>query len=241
MGFDLLGRIEFDNKALELIANGALLTLQDQSGQKALHYAAKKGSCAVVSALLAKGAEVNAKDNKGFTALHAASLRGDVEIVKLLIAASAKIDKKSKEDRKTPLHLAAEHGHADVYAELVRNGADENKLDAMGKSAASYAALLSTSSTKKIKLTTPAENEFALHDACKNGNEFEVMSLLTELSDINKQDGQGYTPLDYACENGHLNIVTTLLGKDQQQVCSFARQRETQCCIAPAAPQILIL
>merc|ERR1712176_1597861 len=66
-------RHEFCGTLLEL---GALKELRDEAGRRALHYAAKQGQGATLTALLNARARVDEPDNDGLTPLLLASTAG---------------------------------------------------------------------------------------------------------------------------------------------------------------------
>jgi ankyrin repeat protein len=78
------------NQIKKLLAPGANVNAQDQSGYTALMYASKgstDNAAAIVAALLSAGAAGNAKDKRGNTALNWATWNGiRLEAMKQLIA-----------------------------------------------------------------------------------------------------------------------------------------------------------
>jgi hypothetical protein len=78
--------------AQRLLAAGADINIQDQSGQTALIYACRspKASPAVVKLLLASGADVNVRSRNGYTALLWAQTRNDADVIRLLRRAGAR-------------------------------------------------------------------------------------------------------------------------------------------------------
>ena len=84
----------------------------DRDGSTALHLAATFGHAAVCVPLLAAGAEKEAKDAGGWTPLHRAAQNGKVEVCGNLLAAGADTDGQDNSSGSTPLHAAAEGGHA---------------------------------------------------------------------------------------------------------------------------------
>ena len=69
---------------------------------------------------------------EGDSCLHLACIRGDFRSVSLLIELG--VDVNSRGDlRNTPLHYATAHGHGDIAALLVKNGADTTCENELGK------------------------------------------------------------------------------------------------------------
>ena len=112
-----------ENIVNAMIAEGANVNVQDQSGWAPLHLAARNGKTEAVNALLAAGAEINARDNGGQTPLHWAADDGTAEAVNALIAAGAEINARDRKG-KTPLHQAALRARAEAVKALLAAGAD---------------------------------------------------------------------------------------------------------------------
>ncbi|PKC07429.1 ankyrin, partial [Rhizophagus irregularis] len=86
-----------------LIDAGAIVDLEDQTGETALLKASYNGHSSVVALLIQKDANVSLRDNDGWTALHNASAQGHLKIVKYFIEyTKADIDVKSSKGY-TPL------------------------------------------------------------------------------------------------------------------------------------------
>ncbi|CAG8565108.1 14124_t:CDS:2 [Funneliformis caledonium] len=101
---------------------GAIVDLEDQTGETALLKASYNGHSSVVAYLLQKKASVIQKDNDGWTALHNASAQGYLQIVKYLIEhTSADVDVKSTKGH-TPLMNAASKGNIEIVEYLLKYG-----------------------------------------------------------------------------------------------------------------------
>jgi ankyrin repeat protein len=92
-----------------LLAEGAEVNLPDPLDTP-LHAAAAAGRLEVTELLIAAGANIEIHGFLG-TPLHNAAVGGRLEVVELLIAKGADVDAVNAYGS-TPLHLAAEHGHA---------------------------------------------------------------------------------------------------------------------------------
>ncbi|CAB0038727.1 unnamed protein product [Trichogramma brassicae] len=104
------------------------------------------------------------------------------------------LDAQDKEG-KTALHLALENRHREVVQLLLERDANPN-------------------------LANP-EGSTALHLICKMHRPNALIKLLFEISDeksqpvlIDAQDKEGKTALHLALENGHMEVVQLLLGRD---------------------------
>lgn len=119
--------------------------------------------------------------NHNRTALHIACRQGNLMIVYILLKAG--VDPNTVDNKmKSPLRMAAKIGHSDVVQYLINfNGSPEIK-DIQGMT--------------------------ALHLAAKNGKlECCKIILNKQPSMVNWKDNGGWTPLVWACENSHIDVV----------------------------------
>ena len=86
------------------------MSLQDQWGYVALHYACIYGHLECAKALLGAGADINKQDNDGETPLMQAAYRGRIEVVRELLKRGAKKDLKDKDG--DTVWWRAEHAHS---------------------------------------------------------------------------------------------------------------------------------
>ena len=70
--------------------------------------------------------DLNFRDENGFTALHYACDEGNFKIADILIKSNCDVNVKTTTDKKTPLHLTAQHGFFDISKLLIENGAIVN-------------------------------------------------------------------------------------------------------------------
>ncbi|XP_074023325.1 histone-lysine N-methyltransferase EHMT2-like, partial [Numenius arquata] len=119
------------------------------------------------------------------TPLHAAAQKGYLEICHLLLQAGANINATDKL-RRTPLMEAVANNHVETARYMVRRGGCVYSKEEDGST--------------------------CLHHAAKNGN-LEMVDLLlsTGQVDVNAQDNGGWTPIIWAAEHKHIEVIRRLL------------------------------
>lgn len=122
----------------------------------------------------------------GADEIHDAVRSGDLEKVKALVLRHAECLNSPDQNQKTPLHLALESGHEAIARYLIGQGADINLKD--------------------------KDKNSPLHNASYLGN-LEIMDLLLKKGSASLNEGnfRGQTPLHFACERGHPDVVIRLL------------------------------
>ncbi|XP_023331098.1 probable protein S-acyltransferase 23 isoform X2 [Eurytemora carolleeae] len=100
--------------AAYLLGKGAAPHLTDMNGDSALHWAAYKGYPGLMQMLIYSGFDPQKPDNFGSSPLHLACISGNLSAVKLLCAKNSVDLEPRDRNRKTPLDLAAKHGHQDI-------------------------------------------------------------------------------------------------------------------------------
>ncbi|KAJ7308066.1 hypothetical protein JRQ81_008571 [Phrynocephalus forsythii] len=202
-GFDLAGTSAFPKPAPAGVSQGpmketlesALIALDSEKPKKLrfhskqLYFSARQGELQKVLLMLVDGIDPNFKmehQNKR-TPLHAAAESGHVDVCHMLIQAGANIDTCSQ-DQRTPLMEAAENNHLETVKYLIKAGALVDPKDAEGST--------------------------CLHLAAKKGHYDVVQYLLSnEQVDVNCQDDGGWTPMIWATEYKHVELVKLLLAK----------------------------
>ena len=124
-----------------LIAAGANVQEDTNSGDTPLHLAASNNEAAVVEALIAAGANVQEDEDDDYTPLHFAARNNEnLAVLEVLIAAGANVQEDTNSGH-TPLHLAAENNENPAVLEaLIAVGANVQEGDNAGHTPLYYAA-----------------------------------------------------------------------------------------------------
>lgn len=154
-----------------------------------LYPSAKQGEGLKVLLMLMEGVDPTQQpDTLGRkSALHAAAQRGALELCYMLVQAGAVVDAQDKTLR-TPLLEAIVNNHLEVTRYLVQSGASVYHTEDDGYT--------------------------GLHHAAKLGN-LHIVHLLLETGqvDINAQDSGGWTPIIWAAEHKHMDVIRALLSR----------------------------
>jgi ankyrin repeat protein len=200
-----------------LLRANADLSVRDEDGWSALHFAAYRGWINIVEMLLDAKADASAQSHDGWTALHrAVSLSGDsTESVKMLLDAKADVSVQDKVG-KTPLHIAAERGYKEIVKVLLDAKADVSVQDNDGKTPLHLTVMNSYKEIVKVLLDAKADvsvqdnlGRTALHWAALTWSDMEIVKMLLDAkADVSVQDNYGRTALHHAQDE---EIVKLLL------------------------------
>jgi hypothetical protein len=83
-------------------------------------------------------------------------------------------------------------------------------------------------------------NDFVLFDAVKAGNYSEAEKLIKDGADVNQQDDQGWTPLNFAAGKGDLSMVKLLI-ENGADLFKVGRDQRTPYMIALAAGRLPVV
>ncbi|XP_048250936.1 putative ankyrin repeat protein RF_0381 [Haliotis rufescens] len=147
--------------------------------------AAKKGHKHVFDLLVSKGADMALRDRASNTVLHAACEGGNIEIVQYILRQNVTSINARRWEGVTPVLVAADNGHEEVFDLLVVEGAD-------------------------LLIVTDFRDNI-LHEACKGGNMKLVTYVLNQnIVDINSRGKDRMTPAMITASMGHKDIFDLL-------------------------------
>ena len=192
-----------------LVAHGAQLNARDNEGRTALMHAVDRGEVDVVEALLQAGADASIRDAKGTTALMRAleevpshRSAGTDTLAKSWLAAARLLVKANfgdinaqDENGVTLLMRAVSRGDTEIVKLLLARGADVNRTDVFGNTAAVFAYEKDHTAIqpllKKARPSRQTRNAFLLV-AIEKKDRIKVKQLLAAGADPNYEYPIGY-------------------------------------------------
>ena len=182
-----------------------------------LHDAVEAGDFETAKSLIEKEVDINTKGKLGETPLHWAAFWTNLDAVKLLIEKGADINGITNK-KETPLHWASISGDVAIAMLLIEKGSDINAKDHKGAT-----PLLAASLTGKLEIVklliqkgafvnekTNDKGWTSLHYASRYGHIETVKYLLNKGANKELKTSDGYTPLDFAKEKEHTEIISIL-------------------------------
>ena len=163
----------------------------------------------------------------------AAATDGDGAAVRALLAGDPSLIRAVDVHGKTPLHLAAEHDHAEIAALLLEAGADPEARANWGATPLDWAGVLGSRAAGAVlraqgaRLRLPAAAGLGLRDelpedgdlsaafvlACRNGHTELARDLLARGADVNARGFFDAPALHWAAINGHAETIAFLLAR----------------------------
>ncbi|ROT61622.1 putative serine/threonine-protein phosphatase 6 regulatory ankyrin repeat subunit B isoform X3 [Penaeus vannamei] len=227
------GKLEVCDTLLQL---GADTNATTDGGQKAIHLAAMNNYSEVVKLFLKTSPDlVTTADKDGNTCAHIAALKGSVDVLRELMRHNrgVVINGRNRVGDSTPLHLAAEGGHAKLVKFLIENGASPKAENGAGFTAVHIAAryghiqvLDTLREVTSLRIISKKLGLYALHIAAHYGQSEIVRELLSHIPATIKSEppilsgGRPFlpdlgaeadlTPLHLAAHQGNEGVVRIL-------------------------------
>jgi len=152
--------------------------------------------------------------------IHDAAKKGDLVKVKTLLQKDPTLLNAKGENQKTPLHWAAEAGHAEIVEFLVSKGAEINILNVISETPLHYAAVYGHKGIVELLLKKGAKVNIVDHAkrtplfmTAFYGRKGIVKLLLDTGAQVDLKDERGNTPLRWAAVRGHKDVVDMLIAK----------------------------
>ncbi|KAH8122253.1 ankyrin repeat-containing domain protein [Trichoderma asperelloides] len=222
-----MGHVEATKLLLQYSAD---VSIQDDTGKTALHYAVLTCPAAVED--LASQNSAHIRDNDDCTALHIAARSGNARTTFAIVVALRQgsrfgevVNSRDKAN-KTPLQYAAEYGYRAIVEEFLRyqEEVEEGNLRLAAQLSASCGQLSTVRSL--ISRTDVHTRSQLLVEASGAGQLLIVQYLLREKRISPDSEGQGLRPLCQASAKGHIEVVRALL-RSRASVGIADEQRKT--------------
>ena len=169
--------------------------------------------------------DVNQADSWNRTPLWIACEEGHVDVVRLLLARKDTDVNQATKDGITPLWTACQQDHVDVVRLLlVRKDIDVNQADGEGATPLYIASFNGHTNIVQLLLKHPNINQadaeilkseqdkLIYWDDDDDINDIKSIISLEDI-DVNQANEDGVTPLYYACQEGHVDVVRLLLAR----------------------------
>ena len=206
-----------------LLENNADANQCDENGYTPIQTAIIYGGDFQIVEMLIEKTDLLKEDNIGQNILHVAVRFHQVDVINLILSheqVSALISNVDK-DGFTPFHLAVSLGHLDTVESFlnklsiditttVTNGKNVLHLAAATNNLALMVLFLKIKDASCLINQPDSQLITPLHDAARCGQLNQVTLLLDKGAKVSITS-KGYSPLHYACEEGHLSIAKKLL------------------------------
>ncbi|KAL8911033.1 MAG: hypothetical protein Q9171_003737 [Xanthocarpia ochracea] len=203
-----------------LVESGASVTVTDIDGYGIFASVGFDSPIPFLQLLLDHGADINSVAGWPGTQLMNSAYKGDLETVRWLLTEGAEINLQGSHGD-TALHVAIVKNEVEIVALLLENGADprindarlENALDDACKGGKVTIAKLIIDSGMDIDAPSwyNYNERSALHRVARFGPIESVEVLVANNANIDKQDGDGVTPLMTAINVGSTSAIRVLI------------------------------
>ncbi|KAG8227342.1 hypothetical protein J437_LFUL003331 [Ladona fulva] len=187
-----------------------------KAGARSIHTAAKYGHVGIISTLIQRGEKVDVTTHDNYTALHIAVESAKPAVVETLLGYGAEVHVRDR----TPMHLAAERGHASVIElladkfkasiyERTKDGSTLMHIASLNGHAECAMMLFK----KGVYLHMPNKaGARSIHTAAKYGHVGIISTLIQRGEKVDVTTHDNYTALHIAVESAKPAVVETLLG-----------------------------
>lgn len=185
-----------------------------KKGEKALFFAVKNSNKNTVKLLLPHNVNLNAEFLDNFTPLTINT--DDSDITEMLIKQGAFMEHQTNPEGDTALHLAAKKGQLETVKVLLKNGANRNAINFLGRTPLFWASNELQKNVVEELLKNGADPNIASFNGfpplTANTSDPDITRMLIMHGAlINHQTQQGNTALHFAVEKGQLETVKVLL------------------------------
>jgi ankyrin repeat protein len=161
----------------------AWISMQNEDGDSALHFAVLNDDVETITELLKMHADTNSQNDEELTPLLCAAKKGNINALKALVSAGADTSVPNSEGL-TPVHWAAQNGYVTAIKVLKDVGFDVSSI---------------------VGGWAP------LHFAAWYGHSGAVKALKEAGADMMVRDKDGLPPMTHAAKNGYVTMVNTLI------------------------------
>ena len=173
-------------QAISLLESGADVEAENIDGLRPIHFAVRTGLVELVDLLISHGANVNTTDIHGNSPLHEA-VYSNLHVVELLVRNGARTSVRNN-DGKMPYHVAAYLHKTDILHVLQNHHKPAELLDISPLGESRHSEL-----HRLVAADTGLNYRFRMSKSVE-----EAVDTLQEMTDIDKQNHCGHTPLHVA-------------------------------------------